>query len=216
MTNRIEKLCSYLDPCESFADVGCDHGYCTLYMLKNGLCKSAVISDVSAKCLSKAEKLLSRYIVEGAVKSVCCNGLEKIDKRTQQILIAGMGGDEIISIFQNSYIPESFVLQPMHNARKVREYLLQNGAVITEDSPFESGGKIYFVIKGKKSGVLRPYTQAELAFGQALENPVTAEYMRGELKKNAEYLRGNLNRTSRLQIEARINFINGVLNGEIK
>ena len=81
--DRIKTLCSYLDKCETFADVGCDHGYCTLYMLKNGLCRTAVISDISAKCLEKAQKLLKDYISENRVTAVCCNGLEKIDHDTE-------------------------------------------------------------------------------------------------------------------------------------
>ena len=60
--DRIEKLCSYLSPCKTFADVGCDHGYCTLYALKNGLCESAVVSDISEKCLDKARVLLDKFV----------------------------------------------------------------------------------------------------------------------------------------------------------
>ena len=36
---RIDTLCSLLTPVKVFADVGCDHGYCTEYMLKNELCE---------------------------------------------------------------------------------------------------------------------------------------------------------------------------------
>ena len=59
---RLSTICGALTPCDSFADVGCDHGYCTLYMLENGLCRTACISDISAPSLAKAEKLLLRYI----------------------------------------------------------------------------------------------------------------------------------------------------------
>ena len=34
-TKRIRTLCSLLEKTDVFADVGCDHGYCTEYMLKN-------------------------------------------------------------------------------------------------------------------------------------------------------------------------------------
>ena len=54
---RIDTLCSLLEKVETFADVGCDHGYCSEYMLKNGLCKKAILSDVSRGSLAKAEKL---------------------------------------------------------------------------------------------------------------------------------------------------------------
>ncbi|MDE6105349.1 MAG: class I SAM-dependent methyltransferase, partial [Clostridia bacterium] len=69
---RIERLCAFLDSCHVFADVACDHGYCAEYMLKNGLCESAVISDISEKSLAKAQKLLAPYIAENRCPSVCC------------------------------------------------------------------------------------------------------------------------------------------------
>ena len=56
--DRIERLCAFLDKCATFADVACDHGYCAKYMLDNGLCERAVISDISEKSMSKARTLL--------------------------------------------------------------------------------------------------------------------------------------------------------------
>ena len=133
MTDRIKKLCAYLGVCNTFADVGCDHGYCTLYMLESGLCNNAVISDRSAPSLAKAERLLKDYATAGRVKAVCCAGLEKVPE-CDLVLIAGMGGEEICSILKNAYIPRSFVFQPMKNAKKLREYLLLNGAGISVDA----------------------------------------------------------------------------------
>lgn len=212
--DRIEKLCSYLDKCTTFADVGCDHGYCTRYMLKNSLCERAVISDISAKCLQKAEGLLADYIKGGIVKSVCCNGLEGVSEETEQILIAGMGGEEIVNIFKNSFIPRSFVLQPMKNIRTVREYLLSNGAEITVDEPFESGGKFYFVIKGKKCGNSSIYGGQQLEFGLNLSGEITQKYIQSELTKKRAYLKRNLNGDTRLKIEEEIRFMEGVLKNE--
>ena len=74
-TKRLLTLFSELEFCERFADVGCDHGYCAEYMLKNGLCKTAVISDISAASLDKARRLLQEYEARGKLVSVCCNGL---------------------------------------------------------------------------------------------------------------------------------------------
>ena len=54
-TRRLRVLCGELRPCARFADVGCDHGYCTQYMLERNLCRTAVISDISAGSLHKAE-----------------------------------------------------------------------------------------------------------------------------------------------------------------
>lgn len=185
--NRIEKICSYIDECETFVDVGCDHGYCTLYALKNKKCKSAIIADVSQKCLAKAEKLLSEYINKGLCKSVLCDGLTGIPPCNEQVLIAGMGGMEIIKILSESYIPEKFIFQPMKNAEKLRRYLIENGCEICVDDIFFDE-KYYFIIKGKRCGGVEKYSQEQLAFGRdSLKNPVFADYSQSELEKLSAY-----------------------------
>lgn len=214
--DRIDKLCAYLTPCKTFADIGCDHGYCAQYMLKNNLCEKAIISDISEKCLSKAQNLLKDYISDGKCIPVCCSGLEKIENSVDLVLIAGMGGEEITAILQASYIPKNFVLQPMRNVREVREYLINSGAEITRDEVFESGGKFYFVICGKMSGNICNYTLAELQFGKGDMNGDLGKYLRDELAKKQEYLSRNLSDSSRAQILEQIHSIEGILSGEIK
>ncbi|MDE6557986.1 MAG: class I SAM-dependent methyltransferase, partial [Clostridia bacterium] len=141
---RIEILCSYIDDCDSFADVGCDHGYCTEYALKSGKCNRAVIADISAKCLKKAETLLVSFIKSGRCTSVCCDGLAGISEDIDEVLIAGMGGEEIIKILSEGFIPKKFILQPMKNAPKLRKFLLDNGCKITADDSFKDD-TYYFI-----------------------------------------------------------------------
>lgn len=188
---RIEKICSFIDPCREFADVGCDHGYCTRYVLDNGLCERAIISDVSQKCLQKAEKLLAEYIRSGRCSSVCCNGLDIIPRSVDGVLIAGMGGEEIIGILSRGFIPQKFVLQPMKNAEHLRSFLIENGCAITRDDVFCDDGKYYFIIKGENCGGTSPYSDLELEFGRdSLNNPVLKEYAAIELRKKRTYLNG--------------------------
>lgn len=184
-------------------------------MLKNSLCERAIISDISQKCLNKAQVLLNKYIADGKCIPVLCSGLEKIDKSTDLVLVAGMGGEEIINILKCAFIPENFVLQPMRNVREVREYLLQNGAEITRDDVFESGGKYYFVLCGRKSGNKHTYTPAQLQFGKGDLHGTLGGYLKDELAKKREYLNRDLSGLSRARILEEINFIEGILSGEI-
>lgn len=220
MTERLKKLCALLSPCEVFADVGCDHGYCARYMLDSKLCKSAVITDISASSLSKAERLLKKYISEGACRPVCCDGLKGVEEGSADlVLIAGMGGEEILKILKESYIPRAFVFQPMKNAEQLRSYLIANGCAIEYDGLFTEtrGGLIkhYFAIKGKNSGGTPPYSAAELAYGRdSLGTVELEELLSYELSKNLAYAEGDLSPSSRAQVEERIQFIKGVLRGE--
>ena len=211
---RINKLCSYLFKCKTFADVACDHGYIAEFMLKNGLCESAVVSDISEKCLKKAETLLSEYISAGKCRAVCCDGLKEIDRGTDCVIIAGIGGEEIIKILNEGFIPKSFVFQPMKNAADLREFLLKYDCFIETDDIFSDGKKYYFVIKGGRGRAQR-YTNEQLLYGKdSLNNPVFYDYLREELDKKKSYLINDMTDESRQTITAQIKEMEEVLKGE--
>ncbi len=222
---RIDTLCSLLEKAESFADVGCDHGYCSEYVLKNGLCNKVIFSDVSRGSLAKAEKLLADYVEEGRAVGVLGDGFFGVPKDTQQVLIAGMGGSEIVSILsdkKHGFLPSRFVFQPMHDQEKLRRYILENGGYIERDFTFEDV-KYYDVIVGGKreEGVEKQaYTDAEYEFGKDnLRDMGEAFVARTKrlLRDIDRYLaRENLQEESRADLERRKARLQGVLSGEIK
>lgn len=215
LTPRLRRLCGELAPCAVLADVGCDHGYCTLYALEAGLCGRAYISDVSAGSLSKAEKLLSRYIGEGRVRSFCCDGLALVPRDADQVLIAGMGGEEILSILRAGFLPSRLVLQPMKNAPDVRSFLLECGYGIARDYTFRDG-KFYDVICAEKGAPQRKYGERSLRFGYDNLHSPSADfiaYLREEEekcrlrleKREVPALRGRLEELEEIRHEAERN-----------
>lgn len=168
---RIDTLCGLLIPCKSFADVGCDHGYCSEYVLKNGLCEQVIFSDISKGSLQKAQTLLAPFVDERKAKGVLGGGFYGVPNTTEQVLIAGMGGAEIVSILsdkKHGFMPERFVFQPMHDTEKLRRYILENGGYIARDFTFEDG-KFYDVLVGGRADETHftsPYTDAEYEFGR--------------------------------------------------
>lgn len=174
MTDRLNKIFSVLPECTVFADIGCDHGYIAKAMLESGRCERAIIADISAKCLKKAEALLSDYIESGRVVSVVSNGFERLEK-CDCALIAGMGGREIISILRAAAVlPERLVLQPMKNVKEVRECALSLGYAFVSDRVFFSDKKYYNLISLKKG---EDYlTDEELKFGRNNINEQNPEF----------------------------------------
>lgn len=165
---RIDTLCSLLVAAPTFADVGCDHGYCSEYMLKNGLCEHVIFSDISKGSLQKAQTLLADFVEDGRATGVLGDGFFGVPSDVDQVLIAGMGGSEMVSILDDKthgFIPKRFVLQPMHDSEKLRAYLLEKGAEILSDYTFFDG-KYYDVIVGIRQGKACEYTPAELEFGR--------------------------------------------------
>lgn len=222
---RIDTLCSLLQKTDVFADVGCDHGYCTEYMLKNGLCERAIFSDVSRGSLQKAQTLLEDYVAEGRATGVLGDGFFGVPKDVGEVLIAGMGGGEMISILSHErfgFMPKYFVLQPMHDSEKLRRYLIENGGYILRDFTFQDV-KYYDVIVGRRrleGEAAQTYTEAELEFGR--DNLL----QRGEafIKRTQKLLKDiekyltieGLQASSREELLQRKARLEGVLRGEIK
>ena len=205
MKRRIEILTSLLFPVSSFADVGCDHGYCSEYMLEKGLCKDVVVSDVSRESLKKAETLLARYFEAGTCRSNCADGLNGISEETELVLIAGMGGMEIISILKKGFIPRNFVLQPMKNTPRLRRFLIENGAEIERDFTFFDE-KYYDVVCGKRTGTTT-YSPLEYEFGRENIEVRGADFLACLSEKNERdraLLAGELPEATRKEILSRI------------
>ncbi len=165
MTGRLQFICAHIPSCEVFADIGCDHGYCTQYALENGLCKRAYISDVSAACLKKAETLLAKEVQTGRCIPVCADGMEGLPEAPDCVLCAGLGGEEIVRILSEHPLPARFVLQPMKNSEKVRRFLVARGAHIARDVTFSDDGKFYDLLAGSGRGG-DEYSEHEYRYGR--------------------------------------------------
>ncbi len=208
--DRISVICAHIPACRIFADIGCDHGYCTAYVLEKGLCEKAYVSDISAACLKKAETLLHNEIAAGRCMPVCADGLDGV-RDADCVLIAGMGGEEIVHILERAPIPERFVLQPMRNTEKVRRHLLARGVHIEADFTFEDG-KFYDLIAGSSPGA-DEYSRFELRYGRDnLKSPGIAflRKVRKETGMLREALAASANREQRESLLARLHELEAI------
>ena len=139
LSKRLSLIVDYIEECDTLVDVGTDHGYIPIYVIKNEICKKAIASDINKDPLDKA-KLNS--IFEGVDENIDTRlggGLETIEEgEAEGLVIAGMGGNLIRDILEedkekaNSF--KFMILQPAQNPEVLREYLYTNGyEVIAED-----------------------------------------------------------------------------------
>ncbi len=206
MTDRLNKILAVIPCCDTFADIGCDHGYIAKAMLDEKKCKRVILADVSAKCLKKAEKLLGDYMQKGVAFSVVSNGFERVEN-PDVALIAGMGGMEIISILKSAKsLPSALVLQPMKNSDKVRITALELGYKFLLDKTFLSSKKFYDIIvltKGKDD-----LSASEIEFGRTNikeQGEDFKAYIKSQIKTLQNVLKNeNLSLLLRQEIEQKI------------
>ncbi len=214
MEGRVGTICAYLSEADVFADVGCDHGFMAKYMLENGLCRRAYISDVSEKSLQKAKALLSREIEAGRCIPVVADGLKGLKEPCDLLLIAGLGGEETVRILTESYLPQKFVFQPMKNAEKLRAYLVEKGAGIEHDLTFKEGAYFYDLIAGSSRGGSK-YTQKQILWGRdnlLRPAPPFFEKLESERNKILTYLAQDVSEKSREELLSRMQALDEVLN----
>ena len=190
MNKRLEEIYSAIDSCKIFADIGCDHGLISQAMLCRGKCEKVIISDVSKKCLEKAELLLAEDIKTGRVISVVSDGFDELPE-VDLALIAGMGGQEISQILSKANnLPQKLVLQPMKNSEKVRATAIKLGYKVVKDYVFKCD-KIYYdlIILTKGEDFL---TEEEIEFGRT-NLSVKGQDFKEKINKKIAKISGFLN-----------------------
>ena len=125
-SKRIETLCALLQKTRVFADIGCDHGYCTEYMLKNNLCERAIFSDISKGSLLKAKKLLGCYEKAGKATPVLGDGFFGVPKDTDEEYEFGRENLETL--------PKAFIKRTEKLIKNIDKYIT---ATLSEQSRAE-------------------------------------------------------------------------------
>ena len=149
---RLNKIISLVDKCNIVADIGTDHGYIPIYLIKNNLCNVAIASDINLGPKMKAELNIG---MEGLSEKIHCRlggGLNTIKPyEVQAVIIAGMGGylirdiiEDRLDVFKSIHYA---ILQPAQNPEILRKYIYERGFnVIKEELCFDQN-KYYETIK---------------------------------------------------------------------
>ena len=177
-------------------DVGTDHGYLPVALLQQGRITAAIASDIGAEPLEHARRTAMQYGVDGMDFRLCAGLSGVAPEETDVIVIAGMGGETIISILQDAPWTADgrhrLLLQPMTKAAALRHWLADNGYTFTDEHLVEDKGRIYPILC-VKGGVFRPLTEAEALCGVLLAgDPLYAAYLTEhitKLRRSAEGLR---------------------------
>ena len=136
-------------PVDTVADVGCDHGYVSIYLVQKGIAKRAIAMDVRKGPLSGALSNIREYGLEDKITTRLSDGLKELNKgEADGLVIAGMGGALMIRILEDAGIHElgikRAVLQPQSELSQFRQYLRDKGYTIVREKIVFEEGKYYF------------------------------------------------------------------------
>jgi len=152
LTNRLKTLTEFVDKGMRVADIGCDHGYVPIYLIKEKIASYALAMDINKDPLRKAKNNAIAYKISDSFETRLSNGLVELKPgEVDCVIIAGMGGKLIESILQNDAKKlgtyKRLVLSPHKDVMAVREKLNElNIPIVNETMCFEEGHYYNFII----------------------------------------------------------------------
>ena len=151
LSPRLQCCCGFVHPGDRVADIGCDHGYLSIYLLKNNIASSVIASDINKQPLESAIANAQRFGVRDRISFHLSDGAGNIPRDFDTLVCAGMGGDTMVSILSGAPWLESkqyrLILQCQSKTPMLRKYLSEKGWRITQESVLQDGRFLYTVME---------------------------------------------------------------------
>lgn len=177
---------------DTLADIGTDHGKLIVSAVITGRCDKGIGVDISENSLSKAKELAKVRSVDDKIEFLVGNGFLPLKNKVTTAVIAGMGGNEIVSILSQGDYAQNYVLLPHQDAHILRSYLRkENYNVIKDFVIFDK--KYYSLIVAQKGE--NTYTDDEIYLGKNFpetkyfneKNFARKNYIETLLKRKSEF-----------------------------
>lgn len=191
LSHRMQAVADMVMPGSRVVDVGCDHGYVSIYLVQCQKAEHVLAMDINEGPLLRAAQHVKDARLRPYITLRLSDGLCKFAKGEADTLIcAGMGGRLMQRILEKE--PDKtdslkeLILQPQSEVPLFRRFLSNKGyAIVAEDMILEEG-KFYPVIKAVKNGKDRGLSETEMRFGPILlreKHPVLKQYLVFEWEK---------------------------------
>lgn len=187
LSKRLQTVASLVTEGASVADIGTDHGYIPIYLVRENIASRVIASDINKGPLERARMHIIGHGLKGQIETRLSDGLENIKPgEVDTVIAAGMGGGLVIHILDRGKqvvdLLSVMILQPQSEMERVRRYLNSHGFFVEEEKMVEEYGKYYPVMR-VTHGPQEAYEAYEYIYGKRLleqKDPVLFQYLQRE------------------------------------
>ena len=156
LSKRMQAAADLVSQGRRVCDVGCDHGYVSIYLVQSGKSPRVLAMDVRKGPLLRAQEHVRRYRAEDYITLRLSDGLSTYRAgEADTLLCAGMGGRLMMEILEKDREKtadfEELVLQPQSDLPLFRKFLRENGYRFIEERMVFEEGKFYPLMKVVRS-----------------------------------------------------------------
>lgn len=154
---RLALCASLVREGKALCDVGTDHGYLPIWLLKAGRIPRALACDINQGPLDAARRDGAKYEAGDALSFRLSDGLRKVSpEEAEDVVIAGMGGELILRIVgETPWLRDQdkrLILQPMSSVPELRLGLAELGFAVLQEEAVEEGTKVYSAFAAEYTG----------------------------------------------------------------
>ena len=151
LSDRLLACCSFIRPGDRVADIGCDHGYLGIHLLKTGIARSVIAADVNEGPLQSAMRNAVKFGVRDKMRFYLSDGVRNIPQDFDVMVCAGMGADTIMSILSAApWLRDSryrIILQCQSKRPELRQWLYDAGFRINRETLAKDGKFVYSIME---------------------------------------------------------------------
>ena len=181
ISKRLEMVASFVPQGAVLLDVGSDHAYLPIELLKEGRINRAIAGEVVAGPYQSAVKNVKEHDLEEKIQVRLANGLAAFEEsdKVSVITIAGMGGRLISTILEEGLDKlanvERLILQPNNREDELRSWLQEHRFQIVAESILEEAGKFYEILV-VEAGEMK-LSATDVRFGPFLSKEVSPVFI---------------------------------------
>lgn len=167
---RLEHVAAHVPADARLADIGSDHGYLPVALMRRGVIAAAVAGEVAVTPFYSAQRVVRENGFEQRITVRLANGLAAIEPGDgiSAISLCGMGGETIRDILDAGKArlsgTELLIMQPNGGEQPLRQWLMDNGYRIVCEEVLRENRFDYEIIVAERTGPVT-YTAEELYFG---------------------------------------------------
>lgn len=195
LTPRLKAIADSILGCKNIADIGSDHAYLPIYLVKNKKTEKAIATDVNKGPANISRERIKHYGLDDIIDVRVGYGLKVLSPdEVNVIVISGMGGLLIINIIKESLdiarSSQMLILQPMKDGYLLRKWLVENFFDIVDEEIVKDENKFYEIVWAVPNDKGIKLQSVNYIGDKLLEkkNPILLEYMDSKINEYQKIL----------------------------
>ncbi|WP_073526970.1 tRNA (adenine(22)-N(1))-methyltransferase [Pseudomonas fluorescens] len=170
LSMRLERVAAHVPAGARLADIGSDHAYLPVALMRRGAIAAAVAGEVAATPFHAAQRTVNDNGLARHITVRLADGLTAIEPADAitAISLCGMGGETIRDILDSGKAHlngrERLILQPNGGEQPLRQWLMDNGYQILHEELLRENRFYYEIIVAERTEAMT-YTAEQLYFG---------------------------------------------------